>query len=357
MALIRIALIGLSQAAKTSWASQGHLPYLLSERGEERYKIAALLNSTQEAAKKAIAAYDLPSDVKAYCSPQDLAADPDIDLVVCTTRVDVHYDTIKPSVEAGKNVFVEWPLAENVSRASELANLARQSGSTTLTGLQARVAPAVLKVKELIGVGTIGKVLSSDVQAFTPGGGGDSMTEGLAYFLDKKVGGNPVTIAFGHSKSFSLGQNSVCCTNTAYSDRLCTFSSRRVYYFECTSANPATESEHRQCLRGSVKTNHVRRARSRIGSWHARTVNVRGRGSITDRQLPKRPSVRRNCSFRMDDYWREGSNPHNKRTRSIHPVRIKRSSNSDHIGGFRHGRIERSALGMGRLAGATVATC
>ena len=204
MAPICIAIIGLSQSAKTSWASQGHLPYLLSERGRQRYEIVALLNSSEEAAKRAIEAYQLPPVVKAYGSPDDLAADKDIDLVVCTTRVDVHYHTVKPSIVAGKNVFVEWPLAENVARATELADLANETGSKTMIGLQARVAPSVLKVKELLNKGTIGNVLSSHVQAFTPGGGGSSMSEGLAYFLDKKVGGNPVTIAFGHSKSSSL---------------------------------------------------------------------------------------------------------------------------------------------------------
>lgn len=200
MAHIRVAIIGLSQSAKTSWASQAHLPYLLTERGRERYKIVALCNSSEEAAKRAIKAYDLPADVKAYGSPHDLAANPDIDLVVCTTRVDVHYDTIEPSVKAGKNVFVEWPLAENVGRATKLADEAKQSGSKTLIGLQARVAPSVLKLKEVIEGGTIGKVVSSDVIAYTPGGGGDSISEGLAYFMDKKIGGNPVTIALGHSK-------------------------------------------------------------------------------------------------------------------------------------------------------------
>lgn len=201
MAPIRIALIGLSQTAKTSWASQGHLPYLLSERGRSRYQIVALLNSSEDAAKKAIQAYELPADIKAYGSPHELASDPDVDLVVCTTRVDIHYDSVKPSIEAGKNVFVEWPLTENVTRATALADLARESGSKTLVGLQARVAPSTLKVKEIIRSGAIGKILSSDVQAFTSGGGGDSISEGLAYFLDKKVGGNPVTIAFAHSKS------------------------------------------------------------------------------------------------------------------------------------------------------------
>jgi predicted dehydrogenase len=204
MAPIRVALIGLSQGAKTSWASDAHLPYLLSERGKKKYKIVALLNSSKEAATKAIQAYALPDGVKAYGSPEELAKDDEVDLVVCTTRVDVHYDTIEPSIKAGKDVFVEWPLAENVKRATELRDLGRRSGSRTMLGLQGRVAPSVVKVKELIEQGVIGRVLSSTLQANTIYGGGNSMREGLAYFLDKKIGGNPVTIALGHSKFFII---------------------------------------------------------------------------------------------------------------------------------------------------------
>lgn len=201
MAPIRIALIGLSQSAKTSWASEGHLPYLLSDRGRERYRIVALLNSSEDAARRAIESYGLDAKVKAYGSPEALAVDSDVDLVVNTTRVDVHYSTIEPSVKAGKAVFVEWPLAENHRRAEALARYAQQRGSKTLVGLQARVAPATLKVKEVIQAGTIGRVVSSVVQAHTSRGGGLSISEGLAYFIDKKVGGNPMTIALGHSES------------------------------------------------------------------------------------------------------------------------------------------------------------
>ena len=201
MAPIRVALIGLSQAAKTSWASVAHLPYLLSDRGRQKYTITALLNSTEQAAQRSIEFYGLGSEVKAYGSPQALAADSNVDLVVCTTRVDVHYDTIKPSIAAGKDVFVEWPLAENLQRAAELAAVARQNGGRTVVGLQGRNAPVVQKVVSLLQSGAVGTVLSSEVSAATLYGGGESIAEGLAYFLDKKVGGNPVTIAFGHSKS------------------------------------------------------------------------------------------------------------------------------------------------------------
>nr|OQO04796.1 hypothetical protein B0A51_17232 [Rachicladosporium sp. CCFEE 5018] len=202
MAPIRVALIGLLSSAKTAWASQAHLPYLLSEHGKSRFKITALLNSSVDAAKAAIAHYNLGSDVKAYGSPEDLAADRDIDFVACATRVDVHYDTIKPSVAAGKAVFVEWPLAENVKRASELADLAKQTGSTTIVGIQARVSPVVTKVKQVLESGAIGKVVSSNLQLTSPYVERSRVSSGLAYFLDKKVGGNPVTIGLAHTLDF-----------------------------------------------------------------------------------------------------------------------------------------------------------
>lgn len=124
-----------------------------------------MLNSTEEAAQRAIKYYRLPPDTRAYGSPGDLAADGNVNLVVCTTGVDVHYDTMKPSIEAGKAVLVEWPLAENVKRAGELAHLARQTGSRAIIGLQGRVAPAIVNVRRILESGDLGKVLSSFVQA------------------------------------------------------------------------------------------------------------------------------------------------------------------------------------------------
>ena len=43
----------------------------------------------------------------------DLAADPDVQLVVCSIRVDKHYTVCKAALAAGKDVFSEWPLGKN----------------------------------------------------------------------------------------------------------------------------------------------------------------------------------------------------------------------------------------------------
>jgi predicted dehydrogenase len=100
MAPIRVAIIGLSASAKTAWTSKAHLPYLLSPQGRAKFEIVALLNSSVDAAKAAIATYNLPATTRA------------VDLVVCNTRVDKHFETIDASVKAGKAVFSEWPFED-----------------------------------------------------------------------------------------------------------------------------------------------------------------------------------------------------------------------------------------------------
>ncbi|KAI1853265.1 hypothetical protein JX266_001971 [Neoarthrinium moseri] len=209
MAPIRLGIIGLSANAITSWASNAHLPYLLSPAGRSKYQIVALCNSSVDAARAAIKKYGLDSETRAYGSPEDIAADPNVQLVAVCTRVDNHYDTALPSVRAGKDVYVEWPLAENAGRAGELAALAKEKGGRTVVGLQGWFAPAVVKLRELITSGRIGKVLSSEVAA--AGGSIDRLflSPGLKYFVDRKVGGNIVTIGFGHMSDlvqFVLGE-------------------------------------------------------------------------------------------------------------------------------------------------------
>ncbi len=208
MAPIRVALIGLSASAKTSWASEAHLPYLLSPTGRSKFEVVALLNSSVDAAKAAIAQYNLPPTTRAYGNPADLAADPDVDLVVCNTRVDVHEKTIQDSVIAGKAVFCEWPLAQDSQHAEALVEKAVKAENLerTVVGLQGRVSPLADKVKELIASGKIGKVLSSEVRAFGGTNDRDILPRGLDYFTKSEVGGNIYTIGLAHGElSMSIG--------------------------------------------------------------------------------------------------------------------------------------------------------
>ena len=103
-----------------------------------------------------------------------------------------------PSLEVGKNAFVEWPLGRNLTEAEVLLQLSKSHGvKRTAVGLQGRFAPVILKLKELVRSGRVGRVLSS---TWTGSAGNGGLTEGenVKYLADKEVGGNLVTIHFGH---------------------------------------------------------------------------------------------------------------------------------------------------------------
>jgi predicted dehydrogenase len=72
-----------------------------------------------------------------------------------------HYNLIRPALEAGKDVFCEWPLARNLSEAEELVTLAKRKNVRTLVGLQARQNPSIIKAKEIVTSGKLGKILGT----------------------------------------------------------------------------------------------------------------------------------------------------------------------------------------------------
>lgn len=200
MAPIRVAIIGLSASAATSWAAEGHLPYLLLPRARQHYEIVALLNSSVQAAEAARAHFRLPASVRAHGDPASLAADDGVDLVVCCTRVDTHAALVRPSLEAGKAAFIEWPIASTLAGALTLAGL--PGSARSVVGVQGRVCPPVLRLKEIISSGRVGRVLSSEARVFANIFPRDALPEGLAYFADRSVGGSPLTITYGHVIDF-----------------------------------------------------------------------------------------------------------------------------------------------------------
>jgi predicted dehydrogenase len=88
-----------------------------------------------------------------------------------------------------------------------MAALAARNGIRTVVGLQARQAPAIEFVQELIRNGYLGEVLSTTMVGLSVAG--DAVSHANAYMLDKANGANVLTVAFGHSLdtlSYVLGE-------------------------------------------------------------------------------------------------------------------------------------------------------
>ena len=194
MAPIRVGIVGLS-SKPGAWATLAHLPRLAAS---PNFEIVALMNSSLASTEAAIKAHNLPAATKAYDSPEKLAQDPDVDLFVVSTRVDTHYALAKPALQAGKNIYVEWPLCATTQDAEELVALAKEKNVRTIVGFQGRVAPSMQKVKEMIDSGKLGKIHSVNIQAVTGIWQNNAASSRYHYFMDRKVGGNLLTIYGGH---------------------------------------------------------------------------------------------------------------------------------------------------------------
>ena len=192
-----------------AWANMAHMPYLLKSA---HYEIVALCNSSVEAATAAIKVHGFPKSTKAYGSPEAMAADSNIELVICSVNVKKHYELIKPSLLAGKDVIVEWPLGANLQEAEELTLIAKEKGCKTAVVLQARFAPVVTKVRELLAQGRIGPVLSSTFVGACNYPSGTELV-GVEYHMDINSGGNMVTIHYGHGKQLHVIWGFTCFTN------------------------------------------------------------------------------------------------------------------------------------------------
>jgi predicted dehydrogenase len=102
-----------------------------------------------------------------------------------------------PILKAGKDAFVEWPLGANLQQAEEMLATAKQSGSKTIVGLQARPSPVIQKIKQLVKDKAIGDLLSSEMR-YAVGFVADTEPAGVDYMTKKAVGGNLLTILFSH---------------------------------------------------------------------------------------------------------------------------------------------------------------
>lgn len=124
-----------------------------------------MLISSAEAAEAAKEHFRPPSSIRTYGDPVVLAADPDIDLVVVNTRIDAHVAATRPSLEVGKAVFIEWPMAENAAVSRTLLDPGvnhryKAALERGVVGLQGSVTP-ILKLKEAPNSGHTGKVVRS----------------------------------------------------------------------------------------------------------------------------------------------------------------------------------------------------
>lgn len=117
--------------------------------------LSAVASRTIEKAENFAREYSIP---KAYGTYRDLLADPEIDAVYIATPHLEHKPCSLEAIGFGKHVLCEKPLATTRADAEEIFSAARNKGVFFMEAMWTRFMPTILKAKEWIKDGKIGKV-------------------------------------------------------------------------------------------------------------------------------------------------------------------------------------------------------
>jgi UDP-2-acetamido-3-amino-2,3-dideoxy-glucuronate N-acetyltransferase len=141
---IRIAVVGAGYWGKNllrNFDALGVLAVICDSRKESLDEFAGLYPGAERAA-----------------SFEDVLRNHSIDAIAVASPAEWHYRMVKEGLLAGKHVFVEKPLALLEEEGVELHELALQSEKILMVGHLLQYHPAVIKLKQLVSEGELGKI-------------------------------------------------------------------------------------------------------------------------------------------------------------------------------------------------------
>ena len=156
--MIRIGLLGFGAMGKTHAFAVANLPFYFTDLPFQA-KIEGVCTRSLEKSRAVADTYGFSI---ATDDEDALIQSPDIDVIdVCTPNL-LHAQSVKKALAAGKHVYCEKPLADDLSGALELAALAEHTDCICTVVFNNRHLAPVVKAKALIDEGRIGRILSFD---------------------------------------------------------------------------------------------------------------------------------------------------------------------------------------------------
>lgn len=151
---MKIGLLGFGSMGKTHAYCVSNLPYFFD--GDTDVQITSVCTKNLKNAEYFAKRYSIPS----YTDNEDDIIYGDVDIVdICTPNI-YHYESAKKAILAGKHVYCEKPLAVTYEQAKELASLAKDKGAFAQVVFNNRFLAPVMRAKEIIEGGRIGRIMS-----------------------------------------------------------------------------------------------------------------------------------------------------------------------------------------------------
>lgn len=190
-----------------NFASSTIIPALKASKAKIKYIASAQGLSSKILASKCGATF-ATSDYK------EILKDKDVDLVIITTRHNLHAPMVIDTLEAGKSVFVEKPLCLNSQQLDKIVDVYKKApkGTTLTVGFNRRFSPFAVKMKQLMGDGPKNIIATMNAGAIPPDvwvhdleiGGGRIIGE-ACHFIDLcsyLAGSNVISVCMN-----ALGEN------------------------------------------------------------------------------------------------------------------------------------------------------
>ena len=153
---MNIGILGFGFMGKTHSYAVHNLHYYYPKL-PFKAKITGVCTRSVETSSAAAAQYDIE---KAYKNEDELINDPSIEIIdICTPNI-YHYPSLKKAIAAGKHIYCEKPLCVTADQAYEIAGLAARKGVTAQIVFNNRFMSPIMRAKQLITEGRLGKILS-----------------------------------------------------------------------------------------------------------------------------------------------------------------------------------------------------
>lgn len=105
---------------------------------------------------------------KYYTDPQSLISDPEVNAIYIATPPSSHSTYAIMSMKSGKPCYVEKPLASSYDECLRVNRTSTHTGIPCFVAYYRRYLPYFQKVFELVKSGTIGKILTTQIQLYVP---------------------------------------------------------------------------------------------------------------------------------------------------------------------------------------------
>ena len=163
MAQINVAILGAGRIA------QSMAKTLVAMAADERYRdlVApyAVAARDGERAAEFAAKYGFPVS---YGSYEELAADPNVNLVYIATPHNFHAEQAVLCMRAGKGVLVEKAFGANAAQSQEMLDVSAQTGMLCTEAIWTRYMPSHAMIDDIIASGAIGEVQAIEANLCYP---------------------------------------------------------------------------------------------------------------------------------------------------------------------------------------------